>query len=273
MLKRLFCSKSREPEKTEGSSKLLNLGCGGSLHPAWDNYDFTPVDSGVRPIDLSQSLPFREVSYEVCYMSHVLEHLPRDRVPSLLSEILQILKPGGVLRVVVPDLETIARLYLAELEAAAAGDTDAADRHEWMTLEMFDQMTRSFPGGFMGRFLRVRPLPISDFIVKRFGSEAKQWLPTSDSPGFHLKKEQVYATQEVSVKAESTYRQSGEIHRWMYDRVSLARILGDLGFECVEVCSAVDSSIPDFATFHLDVDEGGATRKPDSLFIEARKPR
>ena len=192
MLKRLFCSKSREPEKTDGSSKLLNLGCGESLHPAWDNYDFTPVDSGVRPIDLSQPLPFRGVSYEACYMSHVLEHLPRDRVPSLLSEILKILNPGGVLRIVVPDLETIARLYLAKLEAAAAGDTDAADRHEWMTLEMFDQMTRSFPGGFMGRFLRVRPLPISDFIVKRFGSEAKRWLTTSDSPGFHLKKEQVH---------------------------------------------------------------------------------
>jgi predicted SAM-dependent methyltransferase len=254
------------------TSSKLNLGCGATYHPAWDNYDFAPSAPAVKELNLSRRLPFDEAAYKACYMSHVLEHLPRDRVPSLLSEILQILKPGGVLRVVVPDLETIARLYLAQLEAAAAGDTDAADRHEWMTLEMFDQMTRSFPGGFMGRFLRVRPLPISDFIVKRFGSEAKQWLPTSDSPGFHLKKEQVYATQEVSVKAESTYRQSGEIHRWMYDRVSLRALLKEAGFHDIRVCRADESSIDYFSDYGLDTDQNGFTRKPDSLFLEASKP-
>jgi SAM-dependent methyltransferase len=272
MLKRLFCSKSREPEKTDGSSKLLNLGCGGNLHPAWDNYDFTPVDSGVRPIDLSQPLPFNAAAYRACYMSHVLEHLPRERVPRLLSELFNALKPGGLLRVVVPDLETIARLYLAELEAAAAGDPVAADRHEWMTLEMLDQMTRSFPGGFMGRSLRVRPLPISNFIVQRFGSEAKKWLDASDASVAQLKREEVYQVGAVAAAAECSFRQSGEVHRWMYDRVSLGALLKQSGFEGIRVCRADESSIKEFGHYRLDTDDDGSVRKPDSLFMEAIKP-
>ena len=41
-----------------------------------------------------------------------------------------MLAPGGLLRVVVPDLETIARLYLKNLDEAVAGDAEAASRYE-----------------------------------------------------------------------------------------------------------------------------------------------
>jgi hypothetical protein len=205
-------------------------------------------------------------------MSHVLEHLPRQRVPELLREILAMLKPGGILRVVVPDLETIARLYVKELENAAAGDPLATARHEWMTLELIDQMTRQFSGGFMGRFLRVRPLPISDFIAQRFGSEATQWLATPESSGLHLQKKQVYEVDAISAEEESANRQSGEIHRWMYDRVSLRALLKEAGFHDIRVCRADESSIDYFPDYGLDTDQNGFTRKPDSLFLEASKP-
>ena len=256
-----------------GGLRLLNLGCGTMRDSAWENYDFAPVDSGVKPIDLGRTLPFPEASYDVCYMSHVLEHLPRQRVPYLLSEIFVALKPGGVVRLVVPDLETIARMYLAELDAAASGDALAAERHEWMTLELVDQMVRQFPGGFMGRLLRTRPLNIRDFIVQRFGLEAQQWLDSTDASGTHLRKGELYGAGVISAKTEMTFRNSGEVHRWMYDRVSLAALLRATGFEDIQVCTAAYSSIEDFSSYCFDTHEEGSTRKPDSLFMEARKPK
>ena len=70
---------------------------------------------------------------------------------------------------------------------------------------------------------------------------------------------------------EGLFRNSGEIHRWMYDRYSLSRLLTQSGFTKIRVCQANESAIPNFNTYELDVYQG-KIRKPDSLFIEAIKP-
>jgi hypothetical protein len=70
---------------------------------------------------------------------------------------------------------------------------------------------------------------------------------------------------------EGRFRSSGEIHRWMYDRVSLTRLLREVGFDEPTVCRADESRIPEFDSFQLDRVDGFA-RKPDSLYIEAIKP-
>lgn len=256
------------------SSGLANIGCGVVFHPGWDNFDFVPIDPGIRKIDLAKPLPFEPASFRACYLSHVLEHLPRQRVPSLLAEIRQSLQPGGVLRIVVPDLEVIARLYLRELEAAAAAnDEEAGLRHEWMTLELVDQLTRSFSGGFMGRTMRSRPLPHRGFIESRVGWEGKHWLESMDLDGSQpLSPGDIYNLPQTGSEEEALFRQAGEVHRWMYDRVSLRRLLAQGGYVGTVVCRADQSQIPNFSDYLLDTDEAGVVRKPDSLFIEAFKP-
>lgn len=67
------------------------------------------------------------------------------------------------------------------------------------------------------------------------------------------------------------FRQDGEIHRWMYDRFSLGRKLAEVGFVEIAPCRADQSAIERFAEFDLDTRDG-RVRKPDSLFMEARKP-
>ncbi len=67
------------------------------------------------------------------------------------------------------------------------------------------------------------------------------------------------------------FRLSGEIHQWMYDRVSLARLLEDLGFHNIGVYDSSHSGIKEFSLYHLDTEDDGSTRKPDSLFMEATK--
>ncbi len=266
----MFFKKQTVPRK-----RLINLGCGKTFHLSWDNYDVVPASNQVERIDLQKHLTLGENQYQACYLSHVLEHLPRARVPSLLLEIYCLLSERGILRIVVPDLEVICRCYLEELQGAFAGDATAIDRHEWLTMELIDQMTRTFSGGFMGRLWWSRPLPSREFIISRLGEEAGKWLDHIDAEiqkgAKPLTKQEIYQSPKPKEKEIVRFREQGEIHHWMYDRVSLKRLLEEAGFQSVKVCGPTESGIPDFVSYHLDTNEKGETRKPDSLFMEAVK--
>ena len=247
----------------------VNLGCGRCFHPDWVNMDFVSHHPEVIERDLRQPLPFPDDSCEVVYHSHVLEHFPRAFAPVFLKECLRVLAPGGILRVAVPDLEAITRLYLKNLEGALAGDETAALRHEWMTLELIDQMVREESGGEMSKYWRQNPMPIEDFVLERTGSEAAQFIAR------HRAKARPAPPRTApprSARDIARFRASGEVHQWMYDRVSLRRLLGACGFADISACAAGESRIHDFSRCHLDVNEDGSVRKPDSLFMEARKP-
>ena len=267
--------------------KLLNVGCGHCYHPDWTNIDLVACGPDVRRHDLRRGLPYEDGSFDAVYHSHVLEHLAPEDAVSMLGQCHRVLRAGGVLRVVVPDLEEIARQYLEALESAV-GDEDplAVANHQWMTLELLDQMTRQRRGGRMGMVMRQAELPNRQFIRQRMGAEM-------DGPT--VKRRRTFAMrlggalrgvrQQLSLAAvtllegaegraayrEGRFRNSGEIHRWMYDRVSLARLLREVGFIEPMVRRADESRIPDFDSFRLDrVD--GFVRKPDSLYVEAIKP-
>ncbi|OAI50976.1 hypothetical protein AYO44_05300 [Planctomycetaceae bacterium SCGC AG-212-F19] len=63
--------------------------------------------------DLSWRLPFPDQSLLGIYTEHCLEHLPlRVVVDHVLAEFLRVLKPGGRLRVIVPDGGLFLRLYI-----------------------------------------------------------------------------------------------------------------------------------------------------------------
>ena len=68
------------------------------------------------------------------------------------------------------------------------------------------------------------------------------------------------------------FRQSGEIHQWMYDHYSLSVLLKKCNLTDVIQRSATESYIPDWTRFNLDTEMDGTVYKPDSLFMEAIKP-
>jgi hypothetical protein len=70
---------------------------------------------------------------------------------------------------------------------------------------------------------------------------------------------------------EGMFRNSGEIHYWMYDQFSLKCLMELSGFVDINTCKANESRMPDFNSFSLDIVDG-KIRKPDSLFIEGVKP-
>jgi predicted SAM-dependent methyltransferase len=253
-------------------SDLLNAGCGETFHPAWTNVDFRACSSNVITHDLRQPLPFADARFAAVYSSHLLEHFSRPLAPVFLAECRRVLKPGGVLRIVVPDLETIARLYLENLQGALAGDARAAARHQWMTLELLDQMVREESGGEMLKYWKQDRLPEEEFVVQRCGWEVRRFLQAHRSqPG---NKEQSAQSSPVlrSPAQIAEFRETGEVHKWMYDRYSLPRLLERVGFtDCIS-CAADQSRIPNFNSYLLDLNPDGSVRKPDSLFVEAAKP-
>lgn len=269
LLKKLgFVTTSQPP--TPG---LLNLGCGGHFHSDWTNVDIVPQDPRVIQHDLQTRLPFEDNSFSAAYHSHVLEHIPKKQASAFLSECHRVLAPGGVLRVVVPDLETIARLYLKYLDAAVAGDETAACRHEWMTLELLDQMVREESGGEMVKYWRQNPMPAEDFVIERFGREVLNHLgPIRAAQLNQVSSEVTIEAPQANAQEIGRFRQEGEVHKWMYDRRSLNLLLKSCGFSNFKVCKANESEIPNFSNYELDTSPDGSVRKPDSIFVEAIKP-
>jgi predicted SAM-dependent methyltransferase len=125
----------------------LNLGSGLEVAPGWINVDaslnalvsgwpaplqsalysfsgysaFVSRDEYLRRLrsnrfvhaDLTRAFPFVDSSADFMFTSHFLEHLTRAQCIHVLREARRVLKPNGVLRVGVPDLELAVDLYQA----------------------------------------------------------------------------------------------------------------------------------------------------------------
>ncbi len=117
----------------------LHLGCGLTTPPGWLNVDGSwnarlakmprlrallcklriipaanaeiPLNRDIFVHDLTRSLPFPDNMFTAVYASHVLEHLYLEDGKEMLRESFRVLRPGGVVRMVVPDLRPIVLEY------------------------------------------------------------------------------------------------------------------------------------------------------------------
>jgi SAM-dependent methyltransferase len=264
---------------------FLNIGCGDRFHLDWTNLDFNSNSPQVKAHNLRQGLPFPEASFEAVYLSHVLEHFSRSAGSSLLRECHRVLRSRGIVRVVVPDLEQIASLYLEQLRKVESGATSDSTTYDWMTLELYDQTAREKSGGQLIEFIRNADPETLEFVRSRIGGEldriqsclapqALQHNPvvtkTQNLSNFRRKLIRFIAGREgIGFYDTGRFRLSGEVHLWMYDRFSLARALKEAGFAEPRRVVATESAIPSWRNFNLDTDPDGSIYKPDSLYMEA----
>lgn len=257
---------------------MLNLGCGDRTHPEWVNIDsslrlrlgrlpvirrWVPAPPDIRIQDLRHGIPFGDGTADVVYASHVLEHLTRSIGQEFLREIYRVLKPGGIVRIVVPDLETAVRQYLAALEGVKSRPQDDNQRqaHEWATIYLLDQMVRTSPGGDMAPWLREhRDTPAVRALEGTLRSIA-------DSPSTNPRLPRRLLDR---LRPRSTAK-TGELHRWMYDVVSLRNLLVATGFGDVASFSWRESRIADWQSYHLDNNPDGSPHQPGSLWMEGVK--
>ncbi len=128
-----------------GTPLKINLGCGLAVAPGWVNVDgslnalvaslpglfhglayrftgaaaYYPQKVYLHLLggnvflhhDLKYGIPFADGAVDFVYSSHFLEHLPRSDARHLLRESYRVLRPRGVVRIVVPDLAYAISLY------------------------------------------------------------------------------------------------------------------------------------------------------------------
>lgn len=91
----------------------IAIGCGSRNYGEdWIHNDIVPHDH-IDCIGYAHSLPIASNSLDLVYASHVLEYYDWEAAKSIvLPEWKRILKPGGILRIAVPDFETLVELYI-----------------------------------------------------------------------------------------------------------------------------------------------------------------
>jgi len=239
---------------------FINLGSSARGHLGWNNVDFNwivrlgkyprlyhllyrrgllsveryrrlqQMDPSTVVWDLRKGIPFADATFDGAYHCHVLEHIDREAAPVFIRECHRVLKPNGILRVVVPDFEYLARHYIGCVDRLP--DNADMEEHLFRVSEMIDQMVIRTPRDRQGR---PRIIRFAENII--LGDTAK----------------------------------NGALHRWMYDRFSLAELLRECGFVDIRQQDATSSYISDWAEFHLDTEPDGTIYKPGSLYIEGRR--
>lgn len=108
--------------------KRLNLGSGDCPLDGYTNID-------IKTGGVIYPLPEPDNSVDEIRASHVLEHFPHGQTQAILADWARALKPGGVMKIAVPDFPAIAQGYLQSQKMPTqsfimGGQQDAHDFHK-----------------------------------------------------------------------------------------------------------------------------------------------
>ena len=83
----------------------VNVGCGTNKLAGWQNFD--------ADLDITNPLPFADNTIDFILAEHVVEHVRYRQAVLFLTECYRVLRPGGVVRIIVPSIERVM-LYADE---------------------------------------------------------------------------------------------------------------------------------------------------------------
>jgi predicted SAM-dependent methyltransferase len=93
-------------------SSVNNLCLGGGLNVFQDYLTLDIIEGCQYHHDLTKKLPFDNESIENISLSHVLEYFERKLAASIMGDCFRVLKPGGVVRIAVPDFDIFIDAYV-----------------------------------------------------------------------------------------------------------------------------------------------------------------
>ena len=265
----------------------------------WTNVLFSmrspPADErDIQYHDVRKPLSFADETFDAAYALHIVEHLTPAEAASFVNELYRVLKPGGIVRISTPDLEDICRSYLRQLDECRSSRTELnLVRYRWAVLELLDQMVREQPGGLMTRACALGEFD-PEFAKRRFGDVFDEFAP---SPSEHQTGDKPLAKRLAAITWSSlaasiwwrvkaaidpgykmrlqTFlnepRNTGELNRWMYDELSLERLLVSGGFRDYRRQDHCLSMIPGWNRYAFDQSTHGVHAIEPSLYAEARK--
>jgi SAM-dependent methyltransferase len=107
---------SPQPQPAAGAEQTpirrMNWGCGEHPGPGWINSDVKEGPGIDISGDIRGGLPLEDDSLDYIVSIHALPEIPYGDLVVALKELRRVLKPGGVLRLALPDLERGIRAYL-----------------------------------------------------------------------------------------------------------------------------------------------------------------
>jgi SAM-dependent methyltransferase len=89
----------------------MNWGCGEYPEPGWINSDIKAAGGIDLVCDILQGLPLADKSVDYIVSHHALPEIGLPDVVRVLAELRRVLKPGGVLRLGLPDLDRGLKAY------------------------------------------------------------------------------------------------------------------------------------------------------------------
>ncbi len=116
-------------ERTGLRRALTRVGLLGEIQSGWE------WPTNITRMDVTKDWPWPDGSAEAIYSSHMLEHLTKREAEGFLRKCFRVLRPGGILRLAVPDLESAVEDYLNKRNA---GEPRAADELNQLFYSMSD---------------------------------------------------------------------------------------------------------------------------------------
>lgn len=96
---------------TGAGIQRLNWGCGSAGVPGWINSDRKTGRGVDLSVDIRQGLPLDDGVIDYAVSIHALPEIPYDDVVPVLRELRRVIKPGGVLRLCLPDVDRSIEAY------------------------------------------------------------------------------------------------------------------------------------------------------------------
>lgn len=179
----------------------LHLGAGPTRLDGWVNIDVFPAEVAMN---MSWPMPFDDETVAFVYAGHSFEHLYyAGEALALLREVRRVLAPGGVFRIIVPDMGLFLRKY-------AAGDRGFFEHWQRNGVKLFSLFTTAME--LINAYNATGRDP-SEFFMHKFGYDFETLAKIAHKAGFsHVRQSAYMASQhpelrvdEISIAARLAY--------------------------------------------------------------------
>lgn len=193
------------------TGKYIHYGCGTCAPPEWRNFDSSPTlriqkmiiigkffKGGEFPVfpnnieygDIVKGLPLTGNSVDGIFCSHVLEHLSYNDCRKAITNTYGYLKKGGRFRFIMPDLESIARIYINSdfpdachilMDQTSLGKKDRVRNIKGYLREIFGNSSHLWMWDYKGMYVELASAGFQRIRKAEYGdSEDPMFLKVED---------------------------------------------------------------------------------------------